>query len=150
MPPRSLARALRKESPLRPHVLQGTEAIARKHRALIAEDQRKRIGDSIDLDSATKQGREQEHRWDYLASVSDASRLVGIEPHSASDGEIRVVIEKKKNAVALLRSELQPGSSISHWHWVAEKVRFSRNERATRALSQSGIKFHGRMIRSLD
>lgn len=150
MPPMKLTRALKKGSALHGHVQNGMDAIARKHHSLIADDQRVRIGDSIDLDTATRLGREQEHRWDYLVSVPDADRLVGIEPHTASDKEIRVMVQKKNNAVALLRQELRPGLGVVSWHWVTDKVRFSRMEPAMRALSQSGIKFHGRLIRNLD
>jgi len=147
---KSLARALKEKSVLHGQIRIGMGAIARQHHPLIAEDQRVRIGDSIDLDAATKAGREQEYRWDYLASIPDADKLVGIEPHTASDKEIRVVVQKKNAAVALLREELRPGFKVSSWHWVTTKVGFSRMEPAIRALNQNGIKFHGRLIRSLD
>jgi hypothetical protein len=150
MPPIKLARALKEESVLRTQIRTGMGAISRQHHSLIAEDQRVRIGDSIDLDAATRTGREQEHRWDYLVSLPDANKLVAIEPHTASDKEIRVLVQKKNNAAALLREELRPGFKVAGWHWVTNKVGFSRMEPALRALAQNGIKFHGRLIRDLD
>lgn len=150
MPALKLARVLRRESALREHVRDAAGAIARPHRPMIAREQMMRIGDSLDLDEATKAGREQEHRWDYLVSLPDRSKLVAIEPHPASDGEVEGVIRKKKNATALLREELTPGVRVEHWHWVSSRDGFSRNGPARRTLDQNGIKFHSKLIRRLD
>lgn len=150
MPRMKLSRALKKESVLQGGIHNGAGAIARKHHAMIAEDQRARIQDSLDLDAATKAGREQEHRWDYLVSISSPEKLVGIEPHTAADKEISVMVKKKANAIALLREELRPGIRVASWHWVTTNVAFSKTEGSRRALDQSGIKFHGRIIRNLD
>jgi len=150
MPPTRLTSALKRGSELLAHVQDGAGAIARKHHQLIARDQIRRIGDSLDLDAATRAGREQEHRWDYLVSLPDADKLVAIEPHTASDKEIRVVLEKKNNATRVLREELRDGVSVASWHWVTTKVAFSRMEPARRVLDQNGIKFHGKLIRSLE
>jgi hypothetical protein len=145
-----LSRALKKDSALQAGVRKHTGAIERKHHGMIAEDQRARIQDSLDLDAATQSGREQEHRWDYLVSISSPDKLVGIEPHTAADKEIGVMVKKRSNAIALLREEFRPGFSVASWHWVAGSVAFSKTERIRRALDQSGIKFHGRVIRNLD
>lgn len=150
MPRMKLSRALKKESVLQSGIQRGAGAIARKHQAMIAEDQRTRIQDSIDLDEATRLGREQENRWDYIVSIADPDKLVGIEPHTAADKEISVMVKKRANAIALLREELRPGINVASWHWVTSNVAFSKTEGIRRALDQSGIKFHGRMIRSLD
>lgn len=150
MPPFKLTRALKKESALHGHVHIGAGAIARKHHQLIARDQIDRIGDSLDLDAATKLGREQEHRWDYLVSLPDSGKLVAIEPHTAADKEVRVIVQKKNNATRVLRDELRDGVRVTSWHWVSGKVNFSRTGPDRRILDQNGIKFHGRLIRSLD
>ena len=104
--------------------------------------------DSIDLDAATSVLFPNEHRWDYIVSVPHKSELVGIEPHSATDGEIRVVTAKKRQAADFLRDHLLPHHRISKWLWVSHgKVGFSKMERARRILDQNGITFAGRLIR---
>jgi hypothetical protein len=148
--PLTLKTALEGTSALQQHVQPGMGAMKPVDRALIALGERPRIGDSLDLDTATAATSPQAHRWDYILSVPDANKLVGVEPHSATNAEIKVVVRKKQNAVDVLRQHLKPGRSVVEWHWVTHgSVGFSPMERATRALSQAGIRFHGRGIKKL-
>ena len=127
-----------------------TTALRRQDIRLIAEGERSKIGDSLDLDEATIAAYPNENRWDYLLSVPTSSRIIGMEPHTARDKEVSVIIRKKRTAVAVLRSHLRPNARISEWFWVASgAVNFSRMERATRLLDQNGIRFVGRLLRSL-
>lgn len=147
----TLGAAFQENSPLVHMVRQGLDAVKRRDRALIAQAERGKIGDSLDLDEATREDSPGEHRWDYILSVPSASRLIGLEPHTAADAEVKVVIKKKTNAVRILREHLKPGIAISEWHWVTSgKVGFSRMDRATRALNQNGITFSGRLLRRVD
>jgi hypothetical protein len=115
---------------------------------LIAEDQRSRIGDSLNLDAATKDEHPEANRWDYIVSIPDLSECAGIEPHSAKDSEISVVIAKKKHATEYLRDHLQNGHRITRWFWVTRgTVSFSKMDRARRRLDQNGIAFVGRSLR---
>ena len=146
-----LAAALLPESHLQGHVEVGLGAVTRAHHNLIAVQERPRIGDSLDLDSATAQELAESNRWDYVLSVPDAFQLVGLEPHSARDSEIGTVIAKKEAAAQYLREHLAPGIHIARWYWVSGgPARFSIMESARRRLDKHGILFRGRMITSLD
>jgi hypothetical protein len=143
-----LKAALNEASHLRDLVQTGMAAFAGVDVKLIAEDQRSRIGDSLDLDAAAKDEYPETNRWDYIVSMPDLDEIVGIEPHSAKDSEISVVIAKKKHATEYLRSHLQHGYRVTKWFWVSHgNVSFSRMDRARRRLDQNGIEFAGRMLR---
>jgi len=121
------------------------------HGKLIAEDQRSRIGDSLDLDAASRVEHPQANRWDYIISIPASQTFAGIEPHSAKDDQISVVIQKKEHAVEYLRSHLQHSCRITKWFWVTEgRVSFSKMDRARRRLDQKGIRFVGRVLRSFE
>ena len=144
-----LREALHEKSRLRDLVRSGIEAFLTIDVKLIAEDQRSRIGDSLDLDAATKNEHSKANRWDYIVSIPDLNELAGIEPHSAKDSEICVVISKKKHATAYLRNHILKGYRINKWLWVSHStVSFSKMDRARRRLDQNGIAFMGRMIHS--
>lgn len=147
--PNTLAKALRPESPLRARVQPGLSAVKTADRSLIAASERARIGDSLDLDEATAAEFPQGHRWDYILSVPDLRKLIALEPHTASDGEVKVVIKKKQQALAYLRDHLHATVSVAEWHWVTRgTVGFSRMDKAVRALNQNGISFSGRSLKS--
>jgi hypothetical protein len=145
-----LMEALTKESRLRDLVEHGMGAFARVDLNLLAMDQRRRIGDSLDLDAASQDEYPEANRWDYIVSVPDLAVFAGIEPHSAKDSEIRVVISKKNHATEYLRHHLQEGYRITKWFWVCHgTVSFSKMDRARRSLDQNGINFVGRVLRTL-
>lgn len=145
-----LASVLVPKSPLRQHVRPGTGALKRTDVTLIAEPERARIGDSVDLDEATRVESPQENRWDYIVSVPDSEALIAIEPHGAKESEVSVVIAKKRHAMSYLATQLPPKHRVKRWLWVSHgKVGFSRLDRARRQLNQHGIEFVGRAVRSL-
>ena len=145
-----LTAALVDGSTLRAHVERGLGAVNRQDLALIAERERRKVGDSLDLDEATRAEFPQAYRWDYLLSIPAATQIIGLEPHTASDAEIRVVIAKKAHALAYLRGHLRARCSVSRWYWVTRgAVNFSRMEKARRLLDQSGIEFVGRRLMHL-
>lgn len=145
----SLKKSLKENSPLVDLVELGLGAFLNVDTKLVAESQRPRVGDSLNLDAATKEELPQENRWDYILSIPDIKKIVGIEPHSAKDNQVSVVVKKRKNAVEYLRGHLQDGIRVSTWYWVCHgRVSFSKTERARRILLQNGIKFEGRVLRS--
>ncbi len=149
-PPLLLSSVLAVSSPLRASVQAGIGALLRRDRKLIALAEHPKIGDSLNFDEATSVEFPQAHRWDYLCSVPGASHIVGIEPHSAKDSEISVVIAKKRHAIEYLHGHLPPKHRVAKWFWVSHgRVSFSRMEPARRRLDQNGIAFEGRMLRSL-
>ena len=136
-------------SSLHGKVRDGLRALLARDRNLIEGAERQRVGDSLDLDDASRVEFPNENRWDYLLSVPTISQIIGIEPHSARDAEISVVIAKKQNAVNYLRDHLRPGNRVAKWFWVSHgSVGFSRMDRMRRLLDQNGIAFEGRMLRS--
>jgi hypothetical protein len=145
-----LADALLATSTLRPGVLDGMNAFIPRDKTLIANDQRSRIGDSLDLDEALRPTFPQSNRWDYIFSVSDAEKLLALEPHSAGDSDISVVIAKKRHAAEQLRAHMQPRFRISEWLWVSHgRTSFSKMERATKRMAQEGIRYVGRHLADL-
>src|SRR5471032_2924564 len=113
-----LSEALIAGSPLRNDVKIGIGAIINKDRVLIELSERTRVGDSLDFDAATRPEFPQANRWDYLLSIPDKLQIVGLEPHSATDGEIKVVIAKRQHAIDYLRDHLPPKSRVAKWIWV--------------------------------
>lgn len=145
-----LKTALIPTSALLQSVSQGMGAFLERDRRLISVGERTRIGDSLDLDAALQPTFPNANRWDYVFSVSDADRLVGLEPHHATDSEISVVIAKKKNASEQLRRHLHPRHKVSEWLWVSHgRTAFSKMERANRRLAQAGIRYVGRSLTTL-
>ncbi len=134
-------------SPLQRAVKDGAQALERDHRRLIAEEIRASFADSIDLDKALQQGHEEENRWDYLLGHEASQKVIGLEPHTASNHEISTVIKKRRAAIEQLRGHLKPGSSVAQWFWVASgKVDFVPIEKATLHLAQNGITFVGKAL----
>ncbi len=122
-----------------------------KDTRLIADRERTKVGDSLNLDEATKEAFPNANRWDYLMSVSHMGQIVGVEPHSAKDDEVSVVIRKKKQAIEFLRDHLPPQHRVAKWFWVSHgSVSFSRMDKVMRQLDQHGIAFHGHQLRSFD
>jgi hypothetical protein len=147
----SLNKALVEGSTLRPHVKAGCGAIAAAHRAMLTDDLKQTVHDSMDLDTASSAEFPQSNRWDYVVAVRTSERLVGIEPHSARDDQVTTVIAKKRRSAQFLIGHLKPGTQIAAWIWVASgPVRFSRMDPAIRRLDQNGIRFAGKIIRTFE
>lgn len=143
-----LANALHSSSHLRGSVAAGIGALPKSERSLIAQDQRSRVGDSLDLDEASRAEHPNSNRWDYLLSLADCSQIIGLEPHSARDDEIGTVIAKKRQALQYLQQHLPSNRAVRRWYWVSPgPVRFAITEKAIRRLSQAGITFAGRLVR---
>lgn len=117
------------------------------HRIYFDEAVRSSFADSLDIDEALKEGREQENRWDYLLGHEPSKQVVGIEPHSAENSEITTVIKKRQAARRQLQEHLRDGVLVAKWLWVASgRVQFAPMEKATFRLAQNGIQFVGRKI----
>jgi hypothetical protein len=145
-----LRTALVQGSSLETNIKDRLGALKPAHRKHIAIAERSRIGDSLDLDEASRKGHNQENRWDYLLSVPASKRLIAMEPHSAKDSEVSVVIAKKRASTQYLQAHLLPKHRISEWFWVASgSVGFSIMDKATRQLDSAGITFAGKVLRSL-
>lgn len=133
--PRRLKGALNENSRLHPLVKVGMGAFSTRDVRLIAEDQRPRIGDSLDLDAALKDEHPEANRWDYIVSIPDLELFAGIEPHSAKDSEVSVVIRKKQHATEYLRNHLRDSYRVTRWFWVSHgSADFSRMDSGAVAL----------------
>ncbi|MBI4425015.1 MAG: hypothetical protein HY554_14885 [Elusimicrobia bacterium] len=145
-----LKASLIERSTLLAHIRDGLGALNRNDVRLVADTERAKIEDSLDLDAASANQHPEENRWDYILSVPSLSQLVGLEPHPAKDSEIKVVIAKRTKSLEFLRSHLRAGIHVSQWIWVTRgTVGFSRMEKARRRLDQSGIRFTGRLLQNL-
>jgi hypothetical protein len=134
-------------SDLLPSVGNGLAAIDAAHRDLFDRAIRSSFADSLDLDRATKQGREEESRWDYLLGYEPSDEIVAVEPHSAKDGQVQAVVKKRVAARGHLKDHLRKGATIRRWLWVsAGKVHFANTEKTTLLLLQNGIEFVGSRI----
>jgi hypothetical protein len=143
--PTPIRRSLLATSRLQPLVADGIQGLKREHHALIEEEIRAAFGDSLDIDEAFRPGHEQENRWDYLLGHHESGKLVALEPHSAGNKEISVVIEKREAARRHLRDHLRPGVIVSEWFWVASgNVDFRPLDKAITRLNQHGIRFVGK------
>lgn len=145
----ALRRALLAESSLHDSICSGLNAIKASHRDYFDLPIRSAFADSIDLDEATRVGREQENRWDYLLSHAPSSEVVAVEPHSAKQDEISTVVKKLAAAREQLKAHLRAGAKVSRWLWVASgEVQFANTEKTVFQLAQNGILFVGRTIRA--
>lgn len=139
--------ALTKGSTLLPLVSDGLTAVETAHRHLFDSAIRPSFADSLDLDKAVKQGREQENRWDYVLGHEPSGKVIAVEPHSAKQDAIDTVIKKRTAARDHLKSHLRAGAAVPKWLWVAAgKVHFADTEKAKRLLDQHGIEFVGAKI----
>jgi len=146
-----LKTALHTDSTLQRDLKSGIGALSQVDARLIAESERTKVGDSVDLDSSMKREFPDANRWDYIISLPTQSKIVGLEPHTARDSEISVVIAKKKHALQYLRSHFRDGYHVAKWFWISHgSVSFSKMDRAYRLLNQNGIAFAGRLLRKFD
>lgn len=139
--------ALRSNSQLLPQVADGIAALRKEHRALLEGGIRPDLLDSLDLDAGLLASHPQENRWDYLLGHGPSAEVVAIESHTASDGEVAVLIAKRDAARRQLRSHLREGAGPTAWIWVTEgRVGFAQTEKAILRLDQAGITFAGRKV----
>lgn len=134
--------ALKEESELNTKLKKGIQAVKSGDKKFIAVNLRTRFSDSIDIDEAFRKTHGKQNRWDYLLGDSRNNKIVGLEPHSATDGEISVVINKRKSCRAQLGPHLKQGSNVSAWFWVASgKIDFTIMDKARLNLDNNGITF---------
>lgn len=140
-------RALTKDSTLHAHVKDGLAAVKKIDVKRIHADVRNLFDDSIDLDEATRPGHENENRWDYLLGHSPTGKIVALEPHSAKDDQVSVVIRKRQFSMQRLEPQLATGRRVDRWLWVASgDVQLLPLDKRTLHLLQNGIQFVGKMV----
>lgn len=135
---------LKAESVLSEQVRDGLDAVIRAEIDCIDASIRGDFSDSLNLDDATREGRENENRWDYLLGHSATGKVVALEPHTAREDQISTIIAKKTAALLHIRDEVRTGKAVARWIWVASgNVRFTQIDKAIRRLDQAGIQFAG-------
>jgi len=126
-------------------VKDGVQALKRGDRTFIEEPMRGAFSDSLDIDKAFEEGHEQENRWDYLLGHRESGKIVGLEPHTASNKHLATVIKKRAASLRHLREHLKSGVFVAEWFWVASgKVDFTPMEKAVTRLNENGIRFVGK------
>ncbi len=74
---------------------------------------------------------------------------MGLEPHTANNTAISVVIRKREASLRHLRGHLKSGVFVAEWFWVASgKVDFTPMDKALLQLTASGIDFVGKALLS--
>lgn len=140
-------RALREGSALLPLVADGLGAVKKAHHDYFDTAVRRDFADSLELDEAMRENRDQENRWDYLLGHAPSGEVVAVEPHPAKEADITAVIQKRTAAREQLQGHLRDGVRVAKWLWVASgKVHFADTEKARRQLDQNGIEFAGRKV----
>jgi len=128
-------------------VRDGLGAVIKPHLIYFDESIRRTFADSLNIDNALKEGREQEHRWDYLVGHGPSNKVIAVEPHSAENSEITTLINKRSAARRQLQNHICKEQQVAKWIWVASgKVHLTPLEKATFILAQNGIEFVGRKI----
>lgn len=142
---------LKEGSRLQGLVEDGLKALKKADRARIDDGLRAGFGDSLDIDAAFRESHPGGNRWDYLLGDSNSKKVVGIEPHSAHDKEVKTVIAKRKAALGHLREHWRPGVQVADWFWIASgKVDFTAHDKAVRELEQNGIRFVSKQLLARD
>lgn len=132
-------------STLQSHVQRGLQAVESKDHRYFEATSRKNAVDSLDLDDALRTEHPTTNRWDYI--VSSATQLMGVEPHSAKNREVSVVVRKKRWAVQVLQAHLRTGTVIDPWYWVGRDRFHNKNTKVERQLKQAGITFRDKPLR---
>jgi hypothetical protein len=134
-------------SALHGRVRDGLSAVRTAHRSYVHESLRSAFADSLDTDDAFRAGHDTENRWDYLLGHESTRRIVGLEPHTASDKEVSAVIKKRARTLEHLGGHLKPGRRVEAWYWVASgAVDFTMMDKAIIRLANNGITFVGRQL----
>lgn len=123
--------------------------MAAHHRDQINAAHSSRLGCSLDLDNSLAREYPNASRWDYLVVVeSRSARCVGVEVHSATAGEVRVIVAKRDWARGILRQRCEGGLPASaDWYWIASgKVFLRATDPQFRVLRRSGIQGPSRGI----
>ena len=144
----TIRKAVKQDSMLQARIVNGLGAMKKAHKKLVVSTLHKEFDDSLDIDEAFRKGHEEENRWDYLLGHKSANKLIALEPHSANDGEVSTVINKRTAALDQLREHLSAGRNVAAWLWVASStVDFARTEKTVIRLADNGITFVGKMVR---
>ena len=134
----------------------GKQALENTHRNLVQCDDSRRLTGSIDLDSALKQHRPNDPRWDYGVDYQPArgrERAIWVEVHSAKTSEVSTVLNKlqwlkdwlNEEAEDLRRLTDRAGKEIPYV-WIASAGdNINRNSRQFRLLSQRGVRLQNRL-----
>jgi hypothetical protein len=138
---------LKEESDLHNKVHGGLGALKKVDKGYIEDKIRQDFGDSIDIDAAFLAGHESGNRWDYLLGHTPSEAIVGLEPHTAGDGEVSTVIKKRKRSLEHLRAHMRDGVRVVDWYWVASgKVDFTAHDKTQRQLDNAGVTFVGKQL----
>jgi hypothetical protein len=148
--PTPIRTALLATSALQAKVCTGLVALKRSDKAYLDEPIRSRFVDSLEIDENLKTKETvSANRWDYLLGddMLIISLVVGLEPHGARDGEVSVLIRKRRAALDQLRLHLRDGQRVSAWFWVQSSGGgFTDTGKARRQADQNGITFVGRKL----
>jgi hypothetical protein len=135
------------------HGLQALRAQDRPH--VKPEDSRNLTG-SLDLDKTMKSQYPDANRWDYAIGYQHVNlseeKIYWIEIHSASDGQISVVLKKFEWLKSWLKnSSIHLKKFKCDYIWVSSgATTFTKTSPQLRQLSQSGLVYAGKVLKIPD
>ena len=134
----------------------GKQAMEEKHRRLVTCVDSTRLTGSIDLDTALRQNRPGDNRWDYGLGYKPAKgseQAVWVEVHSAKTSEVSKVLRKlqwlkdwlNRNAEQLRQLSERADRDI-RYVWIASSgVHIQKHSPQARQLAQSGLRLKGKL-----
>ncbi|HEX4124538.1 MAG TPA: hypothetical protein VHY37_07405 [Tepidisphaeraceae bacterium] len=133
---------------LAPRFRAGLQAIENAERIHFAITESRRLNGSVNIDVALIAALPNEARWDYAIGYGAGRNEVvhWVEIHSATDGNVKVVLAK----LAWLRAWLPTnapalGAMRARYVWVSSgKIAISPNAPSRRILAQKGLLLSGR------
>lgn len=143
--PDPLAGGLKKGSPLQERIERGIRALGPDRDAL-DPNVRRDFGDSLALDDALAKEHSNDRRWDYLLGHRPSQRILALEVHAATDGEVQAILEKKRAAEQQLGPHLRRDVRVARWFWASSGC-VGLSPRGPRLrLAEEGIEFVGRRL----
>ena len=134
----------------------GKQAMENRHRLLVTCADSTRLTGSIDLDTALRQHRPGDNRWDYGLGYKPANgseQAVWVEVHSATTKEVSKVLKKlqwlkdwlNENAEQLRQLSERADRDI-RYVWIASSgVHIPNHFPQARRLARSGLRLKGKL-----
>lgn len=120
------------------HCLKGKQALAAGDRDRVDL----RVGHSVALDEWGKAEWPRCPRWDY--ALVESGRVLAIEVHSATAGDVRGVLAKKPWAIERLQEAIV---TAEQWWWIPSgRNTIPSTGAARRQLAQAGIRLARRVL----
>lgn len=130
----------------------GLGALRAQDRSHIQPEDTRLLRGSVDVDSTLQQFEPHAHRWDfaigYQHSNKSTERIYWVEIHTASDGQIKVVLDKLRWLQNWLKTEGKSMASFEReFIWVSSgATSFTRTSPQQKQLAMLGLQHKGSVL----